>query len=383
MHRVQPMTRPLSPAPLAGLLTLLLAGPLQAQDTERKPPAPLAPAEASRDATKVEVELPAGSLDVSAIDLIRAGVQAVGGVLAVDSQTESIQLRLGLASSGGAVTLTWGAIKMLLDFHDIVVVESRPTADSPFVVRVHHRRNFNQKEGPPWRVVPADAVPGHDELVTTLFRIQHGAGNNIFATVRGLLTRDTNRIGNILYVPGSEIIIVVDLAPKVRYYADVIAGLDVPNPSPVPSRAFKLLTADPQAVAHILGRLLGPPVAANGETPSPAQLGAPPLRVVADLRTGQVLVSGSEGALVEAARIVASLDVDAAKDFALRVYPVEVEDVHAARSFVERSLQAMANLSGTQRPEVFEGPSPKTLAVVARAADLPRVEEAIKAATGK
>lgn len=381
------MTRPVSPRPLVGLLVLLLAGPLQAQDPQRKPPAPPAPAGASRDDTKVEVELPAGPLEVSAIDLIRAGAQAVGGVLTVDPQTESVRLRLGLAAAGGPVTLTWGAIKTLLDFHDIVIVESQPTPDSPFVIRVHHRRNINQKEGPPWRVVPADAIPGHDELVTALFRIQHGAGNNIFGTVRGLLTRDCNRIGNILYVAGSEVIIVVDLAPKVRYYADVIAGLDVPNPSPVPCRAFKLLNADPQAVASAIGRLLGPAVAAAGEAPSPAQLGAPPVRVVADLRTGQVLVSGSEGALVECERIVAALDVkDAGRDLVLRVYPIETDDptvVATARQFVARALQAMTNVGGSQRPEVFEGPTPRSLAVVARAADLPRVEEAIKAALGK
>ncbi|MCW8137834.1 MAG: hypothetical protein KIT58_02920 [Planctomycetota bacterium] len=41
-------------------------------------------------------------------------------------------------------------------------------------------------------------MPDYDELVTAVFQVKHGAGNSIFATVRGLLTRDTNRIGNIL-----------------------------------------------------------------------------------------------------------------------------------------------------------------------------------------
>jgi len=383
------MTRPLSPAPLAGLLALLLAGPLRAQAPDPKPPAP---AEGDRDGTKVEVELPGGTLEVAAIDLVRAGVQTVGGMLVVDSQIDPIHIKLSLTSVDGPVTLTWGAIKSILDFYDIVIVESRPTPDASFLIRVHHRRNINQKEGPPWRVVDGKAVPGWDELVTALFRIEHGAGNSIFASVRGLLTRDTNRLGNILYVPGSEVIIIVDLASKVRYYADVIAGLDIPTPLAGVTHTFKLRVADPNAIANALWRLLGPPIAANGETPATApaapQLGlgpAPaPLRVVADLRTGQVLFTGSEAALAEARRIVAALDVeDVARDVVLRVYPIEADDVRVVRSFVERALVSMANVAGVQRPEVFEGPTPKSLAVVARAADLPRVEEAIKAAQGK
>lgn len=374
---------------LAGLLVLLLlAGPLQAQapDPERKPPAPPGPA-AGRDATKVEVELPGGELEVSATDLIRAGAQVVGGVLTVDPQIEPIRLRLGLASAAGPVTLTWGAIKTLLDFYDIVIVESRPTADSPFLIRVHHRRNLNQKEGPPWRVVDGKALPDWDELVTAVFRIQHGAGSSIFASVRGLLTRDTNRIGNILYVAGSEVVIIVDLASKVRYYADVIARLDVAPTSDAVSCTFQLRHADANVVASALGRLLGPAQTGAGGAPAqelPQQLGGPSLRVVADLRTAQVVVTGAAGRVEEARRIVAALDVaDAARDVVLRIYPVEAEDVRAVRAFVERALSAMASFTSTQRPDVFEGPTPRTLAVVARAADLPRVEETIKAALGK
>jgi hypothetical protein len=375
------MMRPLSPAPLAGLLALLLAGPLQAQAPERAPPAP-----PGRDATKVEVQLPGDALEVPASDLVRAGAQAVGGMLAVDPQIEPIRLKLTVSTPGGPVILTWGAIKALLDFHDIVVVESRPTPDSPFIIRVHHRRNINQKEGPPWRVVDGKALPDWDELVTVLFRVQHGAGNSIFATVRGLLTRDTNRIGNILYVQGSEIIIIVDLASKVRYYAEVIAGLDVPSPPAGVGHTFKLRSADPNVVASALQRLLAPQTVASGETVTvtASQLSAPALRVVADSRTGQVVITGNPAAIEEAQRIVAALDVaDVARDVVLRVYPVEVEDVRAVRAFVERALSSMASFTATQRPDVFEGPTPKTLAVVARAADLPRVEEAIKAATGK
>ena len=159
------------------------------------------------------------STSVGAAELVERYAKQTGRLVSVDRQVEQVQIEL--AEPG---RISREALLGLLDFHDVVLVEDAT------LVRAHHRRNVAQKEGPPWLpLVRGDQpLPDHERLMTAVIPIRHGAGNSIFATVRGLLTRDTNRIGNILYVPGSEVVIIVDLTSKVAYYREVIAALDQP-----------------------------------------------------------------------------------------------------------------------------------------------------------
>ena len=159
----------------------------------------------------------AGEAPVS--DLLQRWADARGKVLQLDPQLAQLRLRFGAAAELDAASL-----RHVLDFHDVVLLERGD------VLEAHHRRNLSQKGGPPWQHVEGLA-PRTDELVTCAVPIVHGAGSAIFATVRGLVTRDANRIGNILYVQGPEVIILVDLGHNVRYYQEVIAALDRPPPT--------------------------------------------------------------------------------------------------------------------------------------------------------
>jgi type II secretory pathway component GspD/PulD (secretin) len=200
-------------AALAGLAVALVTGSARAQE----PP---------RDDATANVEL-AVNTPINAEQILTQWGKHFGALVITDPQIQPIQIKFLTPVN---TPMTWGAMKAIFDFHDIVIVESQPAPGGPFVIRAHHRRNINQKEGPPWRYVPGEQVPNYDELVTAVFQVKNGAGNSIFATVRGLITRDTNRIGNILYVQGPEVIIIVDLASKVRYYARVVEALDVAGP---------------------------------------------------------------------------------------------------------------------------------------------------------
>lgn len=177
------------------------------------------------------VERPDGALHVEAGELsieqlVQGWARAQGKVLQLDPQLVDDRIRFSADADLDAETL-----RHVLDMHDVVLVERDG------VLQAHHRRNLSQKVAPPWDYVEGLA-PRSDRVVTCVVPIRHGAGSSIFATVRGLLTRDTNRIGNILYVPGPEVIILLDLGHNVRYYQEVIAALD--RPSPLASRRVRV-----------------------------------------------------------------------------------------------------------------------------------------------
>jgi general secretion pathway protein D len=184
------------------------------------------------------------------------------------------------------------------------------------VIRAHHRRNLATKEPPPWRYVESADVPDHDELVTAVFQIKNGTGNNIFATLRGFGARDMNRVGNMLYVPGPEIIIVVDLASKVRYYGRLIEALDSPGPRKE-MKVFQIVNAPVQELANVLTTVLqtlgggstgaqpGQVVVAAG---APGQAGMP-ATVIADPRSNKLIVAAFPIDIPLVQRVIEEIDV--------------------------------------------------------------------------
>jgi hypothetical protein len=166
-----------------------------------------------QDPTTLALE--AGTYQVAAV--VGRWADAMGLAVSLDAQIAMVSLELPQA-----LTLDRTALRELLDARDVVLV----VRDQ--VLHAVHRRNLAQKFGPPWDMT-GDAPVDPDRLVTRTIPINYGAGQSIFCTVRGLLTRDTNRIGNILYVQGSERIVLCDFARVVRYYEQVIASLDVPG----------------------------------------------------------------------------------------------------------------------------------------------------------
>jgi hypothetical protein len=183
----------------AAALFALLVGPPGARAQQ---PAPEAP----------RLEVAAG--DTTAADLVRAWAALVHEVPVADEGLDQVHVRFE-----GAARLDLPTLRQVLDFHDVVLLE-RDGA-----LQAHLRRNLSQRAAPPYELVDGLA-PDDDRLVTAVVPIRHGAGASIFASVRGLLVRDVNRIGNILYVAEPDVIVLVDVARNVRYYQQVIARLD-------------------------------------------------------------------------------------------------------------------------------------------------------------
>lgn len=284
---------------LALLGGLLLCGPVRAQE---KP---------SDDRT-LRVEYMA-NVDIEASQILASWGRFFGALVIQDPQV--IQTRIKFLTNVNT-DLSWGAVKLILDFHDVVVVESQPTPNGPWVIRAHHRRNLPTKEPPPWRYVESKDVPDHDELVTAVFQIKNGAGNNIFATLRGFGARDMNRVGNMLYVPGPEIIIVVDLASKVRYYGRLIEALDSPGPRKE-MQVFQIVNAPVQDLANVLTTVLQTLGGGSGGGAQPGQVvvaaGAPgqaaPATVIADPRSNKLIIAVFPIDLPLVRRVIEEMDV--------------------------------------------------------------------------
>jgi hypothetical protein len=190
--------------------------------------------------------------------------------------------------------LTWGVFKRLLDFYDIVLDEQDVGGHPVFFA--HLRRNLPARVGPPFRLVAPEALdPRSEEIVTTLVPIRHGNGNDIFATVRGLLVRDVNRIGNILYIRGAEQIGIVDYSKNVDYYARIIQALDIPSPD-ARFAVFSLEHISAEDAAPIVRCLF----ASDAGTV-----------VTACGATNQLVFRGSEDAVAAVRDLVAKIDVSA------------------------------------------------------------------------
>ncbi len=328
-------------APVAGLATLVAVLATVGEARGQEPP---------DDSATMEVAADLGS-DIEASQILTQWGKKFGALVVIDPQIQPIRIRF---LTNLKTPLTWGAVKSIFDFYDIVIVESQPAPGGPYVIRAHHRRNINQKEGPPWRYVEGQDVPNYDELVTAVFQVKHGAGNSIFATVRGLLTRDTNRIGNILYVQGPEVIIIVDLASKVRYYARVIEALDVAGPRKE-MEIFQVNFAPVQDLANILTTVLqqlggqqngqpGQPVVV-----APGQPGAGQATVMADPRTNQLIVAAFPIDLPLIQRVIQELDVRVAPPTGrFHVYQCKDSDAEDLAGKIQELFTGVQRQTGSQ-----------------------------------
>lgn len=160
--------------------------------------------------------------DVSVQELIERWANETGASVVVDPQ--AAQIRLHFASE---TRLDREVLRSILSFHDVVLLEEEGKR-----FQVHHRRNMAQRVPIATPVTSGSEAPPPegDRMVTWVHYVRHGAANSIFASLRALLVRDMNRVGNIVYVPGPEALVFVDLAPQLTYYREVVERLDVAPP---------------------------------------------------------------------------------------------------------------------------------------------------------
>jgi general secretion pathway protein D len=208
------------------------------------------------------------------------------------------------------VTLTWGLFKEILKFNDIVIEERE--SDGRWLAKAAPRRLLQTSVDMPKKLIAkGEPLPTREEVVTAVIQISNGSGQDIYANLRGLLgQRDLNHIGNMLFVKGPEVILIVDFASNVAYYTKVIQAMDIRAPGQI----TKVLTtnfAPPEDVVRVVQQLLhpgspsGPPGMPGGPTTSSQPV------VVADPRTNKIFVQALPYQIDEITWAIAELDIKA------------------------------------------------------------------------
>ena len=186
-----------------------------------------APTLAQERGDQLSVQGPEASVQAIA----QAWADLIQARLVIDPQVTNVRLKV----QPGVSWWSRAEAAEALRFHDVIVVERGP------VLQFVHARNLSSKCAPPFPVYrPEDLLPAN-EVLTVIVKIRHGAASSIFANLRGVMSRDPTRVGNLLYVAEESQLIVTDLGAKVRYYLDLIERLDVaPRRVPAALEVYEL-----------------------------------------------------------------------------------------------------------------------------------------------
>jgi general secretion pathway protein D len=318
------------------LWIIVFAGVARAQD---------APPDTPRDEALAELAI-AADADVEAVQLLSTWGRRFRALLVVDPQLQPVRIRFMTPVD----RLSWAATKAVLDAHDVVVIESQPAIGGPWLIRALHKRNVTGLPSTRF-VAPGEATPDGDEVVTAVFPIKHGAGQTIFGTLRTIAVQNASvRVNAMNYVQGPELVVVVDFASRVRYYAQVIEALDVAGPR------RELIPYQAQfAPAEQLATLVTQALATLG-APQPTIPGAPAssaAQLLPDARTNQLIISASPGEMPLVRRLLAELDVRVPSATRFHIYRCNFTGKDSDATYLAAKLEQL--LSG--RAAAAAGPA--------------------------
>ena len=296
-------------APAIGAQTILLAitsilvlspGNVMAQGGA--PPEPAQVRESSDE--KIILRVKKGE-EIEVEELLKDMGVRLGQLVIPDKQLRGVKIKFL-----NNFDVTWDMLRFVLEMNDVKIIE-RQVESGETVMVAQLQRNLPSMLSQTPRFVPteeveAKGIPDTQEIITAIIQVQNGAGNDIFSALRGLVTRDRDRIGNILYIRGPEVIIIVDVAPKVRYYYQVIRSLDLPAPGQN-IRVKQIVYAGADDIANTVNAVL------RGGTSKATQPGiaagqAQP-QVISDPRTNQLLIQAFSHEFTDIEELIASLDI--------------------------------------------------------------------------
>jgi len=305
----------LAAAALAAALSA--AGPAAAQETGARS---AAASTEPRDEVSMEVAFKRGR-DIDVEELLSGWARKFGALLMVSETARRTNVRF---VDHVDADLTWGAIKSLLRFHDVEVSESRSGPGGPWTIRAVHVRDVNRARMGQPPLLPAPQVPGNDQLVTAVVQIEHGAAQAIFSTIRGLQTDPSVRgVANTLYVPGPELLLITDVASRVRYYLQLVEAFDVPGPGRE-TRVLQVEHAPVEELAPLLAQVLASERAAGrasaGGVVQPGGADRGP-QVFANARTNQLVAVATGDELARIEDLIVQMDLRVAQPIGdLHVY---------------------------------------------------------------
>lgn len=175
---------------------------------------------------------------------------ALGHTTVADAQIKGQKINLLTREN----KMTWAVFKKILQMNGIVVVEEQ-VGDQQLLIKAYMARNFaNNSQVVSPVITDPNNLPKRSEIITAIIPIQHGAGSQIYQSMRGLITRDRNRAGAIFFVEGPDVMLITDFAPNVEYYQSIIKALDIRAPGQE-IRIRNMEHAIPSEISQVLQQL--------------------------------------------------------------------------------------------------------------------------------
>lgn len=250
----------------------------------------------------------------NAEDVISQLAEITGKTYVVEEVLRQIKINLP-----GRVELDEFKLQAILEINDIVLVPTRD--DETEVVKAYLQRNLMAREiGRPTRFFGVgDAIPEDHEIVTAALRIEHTDAEQVFAQIRAMMARDRDRLGNIVYLPGKNVLLVTDKASSLRYYFRLVEAVDVPGPT-VQIRSVELQHASAPEVARLIEAAFDAAHKVNGRRD------LQPATVVADSLSNRLVFVGIEEWVARAAVLAQELDVPPVSVIVVRLEHADAEE---------------------------------------------------------
>lgn len=304
-----------------------------------------------------------GDQTIEVEDLLQQVATATGQRIVVDQALQGRKIRLL-----GSLRVSFEELRSLLAMYDIELLREHHADGS--LIKAYNRRNLaSQALGRVTRFFgEGSELPAANELVTSVMAVEYVDPEQVFSQIRALMSRDSNRLGNILFVRGSKRLVITDTAPNVRAYMEVIAAFDVAPPE-LQTRCIALKHAHASDVQYLTLELLE---SRRAVTQEQGMVVPPRARITADDRTNSLLVSGLEADLLLVSELVGQLDVPVMRR---RCWPVPVQHASA-----EALAQILGRLFSMAQRSVLFGADQRTntLLVHGQRSDLEEVLDVLK-----
>lgn len=216
--------------------------------------------------------------------------------------------------------INYNVLRAILQSYQVELVWEQ--VDGAKILHAYQQRNVAQNvTGATPFFNEGEKLPGTEQVVTAVYQVKYADANGIQTAIRALMTRDQRRVGNIVQVPKSDIIILTDFTSAVDFYIKVAKALD----QPLPTFTYKIVQVQ-YAAADELAQLIttlqrtldtggaagsGQPGQPPSPRPAPGAAGAGPgqAQVVADVRTNKVVILALPNDIAAIEKLIHEMDV--------------------------------------------------------------------------
>ncbi len=185
-----------------------------------------------------------------------------------------------------------------------------------------------------------------DEIVTQVMQVKNVSAAQLVPVLRPLIPPQ----GNLGAYPASNILIISDRAANVNRIMRIVERIDESNTSDVD--VMTMQNASAVEIARIVSSLY------QGQSQS--ELGAAPLKIIADERSNSILLSGDATARLRAKALIAHLDTPLSNGGNTQVRYLHYEDAKKLAPLLKQQITGMTQGAGGQAGSAGAQPGHET-----------------------